>query len=163
MTNRNEETNMYRQLLAASAVLTLAVGCASTPAPQGEPATKVQEIAEMPAAPIVISGKIAYRERMLLPSKSNRILIELTNAADGSNVYTLDKSGEFQAPIPFTLEIPASDVRDVETVTMTATLFSQETPYFVTPKPVVVYTEGKVVWPGENSDGFLMLSRYRVR
>jgi uncharacterized lipoprotein YbaY len=156
-------------LLAASAF-----GCGSTPAdPVPEPpAAKVEPVAQTPVAtpsavtgevvaapPAVIAGMISYRERMLLPSTSNRVLIELSDAATGAILHTYDESGTLRAPIPFEIEVPSAKLVGVENVMMKAQLFADGQVFFETPKPVLVYTAGAVCWPPEDSDRFLMLNR----
>jgi len=155
-------------LIAAMAL----AACASTP-PPGEPiaadvtATRFETLegttettATAVEQPLVISGTIVYRERMLLPGVT-RAEIEVVNSATGETIAetTIENAG--QIPIPFAITLPTDRAERVEAAGLNVRLLADGRMYFATEKPVPVIEAGNAVWPGEDGRAEIVLRRNR--
>ena len=121
---------------------------------EGSPETTATEVKQ----PLVISGTIVYRERMLVPGATT-VEIEILNGSTGEIIVesTIDNAG--QIPIPFAVSVDEEAITRLEKGTMTVRLLGDGRPFFATPDPVPVIEAGKVVWPPATGGSEVVLRR----
>lgn len=124
--------------IAASALLSLALALPGAHAADKKPAAPM-------AIPAVISGTVAYRERIALPPGSEAIVQLLdTSRADAPAVVVAEQriAVTGQVPIPFSLDYDAAGLEPKNTYVVSARITHGDQLLFISDKATPVITRG---------------------